>query len=80
MFGELFSGALQENPVIAPGQLHEIIFTEFFGNHFAAEGMCRAAQDLCQNVETIRDSKSVCDHHARGVPVNAKEIFKVFAL
>ena len=30
MFGELFSGALHKNPVIAPGQLHEIIFTELF--------------------------------------------------
>ena len=27
---ELFSGALQENPVIAPGQLHEKMFTELF--------------------------------------------------
>ena len=26
MFGELFSGALHKNPVIAPGQLHKIIF------------------------------------------------------
>ena len=30
IFGELFSGALQENPVIAPGQLHEKMFTELF--------------------------------------------------
>ena len=30
MFGELFSGALHKNPVIAPGQLHKIIFTELF--------------------------------------------------
>ena len=29
-FGELFSGALQENPVIAPGQLHERICIELF--------------------------------------------------
>ena len=27
---ELFSGALQENPVIAPGELHEKMFTELF--------------------------------------------------
>ena len=30
MFGVLFSGALHKNPVIAPGQLHKIIFTELF--------------------------------------------------
>ena len=30
LFGEFFSGALQENPVIAPGQLHEKMFTELF--------------------------------------------------
>ena len=30
LFGELFSGALQENPVIAPGQLQEKMFTELF--------------------------------------------------
>ena len=30
IFGEFFSGALQENPVIAPGQLHEKKFTELF--------------------------------------------------
>ena len=30
MFGELFSGALHKNPVIVPGQLHKIIFTELF--------------------------------------------------
>ena len=29
-FWEFFPGALQENPVIAPGQLHEKIFTELF--------------------------------------------------
>ena len=30
MFGELFSGALHKISVIAPGQLHKIIFTESF--------------------------------------------------
>ena len=28
MFGELFSGALHKNPVVAPGQLHKTIFNE----------------------------------------------------
>ena len=37
-FGELFSGALHKNPVIAPGQLHKIILPNYFGNHFAVEG------------------------------------------
>ena len=31
-------GALQENPVIAPGQLHKKCLWNYFGNHFAAEG------------------------------------------
>ena len=35
---ELFSGALQENPVIAPGQLHEKCLPNYFGNHVAVEG------------------------------------------
>ena len=39
IFGELFSGALQENPVIAPGQLHKKCFSSYFGIPFAAEGM-----------------------------------------
>ena len=38
MFGELFSGALHKNPVIAPGQLHKINLPNYFGNHFAVEG------------------------------------------
>ena len=39
-FGELFPGALQENPVIAPGQLYKKMFIElFWGNHFAVEGI-----------------------------------------
>ena len=36
--GELFWGALQENPVIAPGQLHEKCLPNYFDNHFAVEG------------------------------------------
>ena len=34
MFGELFSGALHKNPVIAPGQLQYIIFTNYLVNLF----------------------------------------------
>ena len=38
ILGEFFSGALQENPVIGPGQLHEKCLPNYFGNHVAVEG------------------------------------------